>query len=283
MGYRYVEFDGVSLPLFDHSQNHSPMPSEATLRDSIGGTYDWVGSARKKGRKQTISFTGVYLGETEYLVDDTGDRLVDDAGDYLIAGDAKQLLMASVAALMEKKGVRGQLWRERLTDDVLQWKTARLLQVNWPRKWEDHAVRADITCQLETAMEFWHAATESTSSGNASNGLVCPVAVSNGGERIDDARIEITCISGTLTAIAITGNGIELAWTGSLASGETLVIDCSTQTVPAAGVDSYSGFSLGDDHTIAGWLQIDPGDNTYMVTVTGGNATVSIDYYEQFI
>jgi hypothetical protein len=114
MSYQYVTFDGVSLPLFDHSQEHAPMQAEPTLVDSIGGAYDWVGTARRKGRKQIISLTGVYFGETTFLVDELGNFIVDDLAAFLIAGDSYQMAQAQVVALLEKKGVRGQLWRKRL-------------------------------------------------------------------------------------------------------------------------------------------------------------------------
>jgi len=282
MSWQYVKFDGVNLPLYDHDQNHDPMPSEPTLLDSIGGAYDWRGSQRRKGRKQTIPLTGIYVGETDYLVDELGNYLVDELGNFLIAGDPYQTLQASVTALMEKKGVRGKLWRKRLKDNVLQWKTARLLAVPWPRVWEDHALKASITCQFETAMEFWHAATATSTSVSASDGVPIGLTVDNAGQVAEDAVITVTRTSGTITAFTLTGNGVSLSWSGSLGSGDVLTIDCGAGTVRKGTSDAYSGFSLASAHSAAGWLPLSSGMNALVATVTGGNATVAISHYNQY-
>lgn len=282
MSWQYVKFDGVNLPLYDHNQNHDPMASEPTLLDSIGGAYDWRGSQRRRGRKQTIPLTGIYVGETDYLVDELGNYLVDELGNFLIAGDPYQTLQASVTALMEKKGVRGQLWRKRLADNVLQWKTARLLSISWPRTWEDHAIKAEISCHFETAMEFWHAATATSTSVSAADGVPIGLTVDSAGQVVEDAVITVTRTSGTITAFTLTGSGVSLSWSGSLGSGDVLTIDCGAQTVKVNSTDSYSGFSLGVAHTAAGWLPLSSGMNALVATVTGGNATVAISHYNQY-
>lgn len=280
--FQFIEFDGVSLPLYEHGQPHDPMPSESTLLDSIGGAFDWIGDARKNGRKQAISPMGVFVGETDFIVDENGNFLVDESGNFIIWGDAEQTVQASVVALLEKKGVTGQLWRKRLKDDVRQWKTARLLAVPWPRVWEDHALKAELTCQFETNMEFWRSETATTTSDSASDGVALYLPVNNAGQVVDDAIITITRTSGTITAVSLSGTGIDLDWTGSLGDGDVLTIDCGKQTVKKNSADAYSGFSLGAVHTLAGWLQLNPGSNTFLATVTGGNATVSIEHFDQF-
>lgn len=285
MSYQYIEFDGVALPLYDHSQPHDVMPSEPTLLDSVGGAFDWVGSSRRKGRKQLISLTGVYVGELTYLVDSVGDYLVDELGNYLIAGDAETVARDQITQLMAKKGVRGQLIRKRLDDDVEQWKTARLLSVAWPRKWEDHAVKAELTCQFESRMEYWHAASATTTSVSATSGVTLPMVVENSGEQVDDAVITVTRTSGTITAVSLVCSalGIALSWTGSLGASEVLTIDCGAQTVKENTTDSYSGFALTPVyHTAAGWLPLSHGNHTFLVTVAGGNATVAIQHYNQY-
>jgi len=284
MSYQYTAFDGVALPLYNHEQGHDPMASEPTLLDSVGGAYDWVGTGRRKGRKQLINIRGIYFGDTDYLVDDVGDFLVDDVGDYLIVGNGVQMLQSQVTALREKKSVKGTLWRTRLYDDVLEWKTARLLQIGWPRKWDDHAIIGEMSCQFETAMEFWHAATATTTSGSATNGISLGLTVDNAGEQVEDATITIAATSGTITAVSLTCAelGISLSWAGSLASGSTLTIDCDAQTVRIGTTDSYSGFSLGGSHTAAGWLTLAAGANPIVATVTGGNATITIAHYNQY-
>lgn len=285
MAYQYVEFDGIALPLYNHAQNHDVMPAESTLIDSIGGAWDWFGSARRSGRKQLISCTGLYFGERYTLVDESGNIVVDEEDNPIIIAAGVGSLRAQVDALLEKRGVRGSLWRKRLDDDVLQWKTARLLQIQWPRKWEDHGLLAQITCQFETLMENWRAATVTSTSNSATAGVQLGLTVESIGEvQVDDAVLAITRTSGTITAVNVVcaGNGIDFTWTGSLGASDVLTINCSLQTVRKNSADAYSGFVLNAGHTAAGWLPLVEGSNALLITVTGGNATVAVSHYDQF-
>lgn len=259
------------------------MPSEATLQNSIGGAYDWRGTDRQAGRKQLISGRGKYFGEITYLVDEGGNPIVDEGGNPIISGDAVTTLAAEVRALMEKKGKRGQLWRKRLADSVLQWKQARLLEADWPRKVEDHGIVAEVSYRFETLMEFWHSATATTTEDDATAGVPLTLSISNSGMTVEDGVITITRSSGTITAVLIEGTGIELNWSGSLGASDVLEIDCGQQTVRKNGIDAYSGFSLGVAHTVAGWLPLLPGANLIDFTITGGNANCEIEHYNQFV
>lgn len=285
MAYQYVTFDGIALPLYNHSQNHDVIPTEPTIVDSIGGAWDWFGSARRRGRKQTISLTGLYFAENYTLVDENGNIVTDEFDDPIVVAAGVASLRAQVDALLEKRGERGSLWRKRLDDDVLQWKTARLLQIQWPRVWEDHARLATITCVFETLMETWRAATETTTSNSATDGVQLGLTVESSGEvQIDDATLTITRTSGTITEVDVVcaANGIDFTWTGSLGASDVLTINCSNQTVRENSTDAYSGFVLNAGHTAAGWLPLFEGSNPLLVTVTGGNATVAVSHYDQF-
>lgn len=281
MSELYDEFDGVILPLLNHSQNHSAMPAESRFIDSIGGVFDWRGTEQGRRRKQPISLQGVYLGEVEYLVDETGDFLVDETGDYLIAGDAEEMLLSQIAPLLEKIGTSGPLWRRRLADGVRHWKTAHLLEVPWMRRWEDHAVKAEVSCRFESDMEFWHEATLTTVSGTTLADL--GLFVSNGGMKVNDATVTVTGLTGTISTFTLVcvELGISWSWAGSLAIGEVLTIDTRAETVRKGSSDAYSGFELEEAHSAAKWLPIPRGDSVFLANVTGGYATVAINYYTQ--
>lgn len=284
MSYQYIEFDGASLPLFNHSQEHATMPAEATLLDSIGGgVYDWMGTERRRGRKQIISLTGVYMGQETFFSDDGTES---GSGDALIWGDAYESIQASVSGLMTKRGRRGQLWRKRLNDDALEWKTARLLQVSWPRKWEDHSILAEMSCRFETAMDGWRAETETErTKALASDGFGYNWIVEVDTElTIDDAVITIAYGSGTLTAAYIycPDLGVDIELTGLSVTSGSLIIDCGAQTVRnSAGTDIYSYFDLGTEHTARGWCPLPGGNHQFNAKVVGGTATATIAFYSQ--
>ena len=283
MPYQYTKFDGIDLPLYNHEQAHDPMPAESTIIDSVGGAWDWLGSARRRGRKQIISFKGVFTSGEYGLVDDNGDPIVDESMQQIIVAAGVAALRAKVVALLEKRGVRGSLIRTRLDDSTTEWKTARLLQVGWQRKWEDHGVIAELSFQLETYMEGWHAASATSTSDSAVAATPKALTVENAGQiPVDDATFTVTRTSGTITTVAVTGTGIDWTWTGSLGASDVLVVDAGNQTVKKTGVDAYSGFALGGSHTAQGWLPLAEGDNVITVTLTGGNGTVAVSHYDQF-
>lgn len=283
MAYRYTEFDGVPLPTANFEQAHDIAPIESGLLDSVGGVYDYRGAARKAARKQTISLRGIYWGETGYMVDEAGNPIVDEAGNYLIAGDAVNMLRAQVDALRAQRGARGPLWRVRISDGARQWLTARLLQIAWQRTRPDMAVRAELSCQFESAMTAWRAETESLAYNTAAAGAPTGLLVQNGGDvTVSDAVFRVTRTSGTITGVRVSGPGIDWTWTGSLGSGQTLTVDCGSQTMRLGLLDAYSGWSRGAGHTAPGWLPLTVGDTLLTVTLTGGAGDVTVTHYNQF-
>lgn len=285
MAYRYIEFDGVLLPTANFEQQHDTAPIESDLQDSVGSVYDYRGAARKAARKQTISLRGIYWGETGYMVDEAGNPIVDEAGNYLIAGDAVNMLRAQVDALRAKRGARGPLWRVRISDGARQWLTARLLQIAWQRTRPDMAVRAELSCQFESAMVAWRAEDATTVSGSATAGAPLGLLASNGGDvDVHDAILSVAATSGTVTGVRVQGleAGIDWTWTGTLATGQTLQVDCGSQTMRRSGADVYGGWVRAAAHTAPGWLPLALGDNPFLVTVAGGNATITISHYNQF-
>lgn len=283
MTYRYTDFDGVALPLFNARQEHDAMRADSTILDSIGTAFDWRGTSRRRGRKQMLTVSGIYIGETSYLVYDANDSAIDSSGDNLIAASALADVRMQVTALLQKKGAIGELWRERVDDGEREWKTARLLEVGWARNGDDPSVVARVSCKLETVMEYWRAEEITTVTATTVSGVAEVFYVENSGELLENATITVTRTSGTITAVSITrvDFGISLVWSGSLGASDVLVINCEQQTVQKNGVDAYSGLSLSS-HTAEGWFPVPTGSHNFAVTTTGGAATVTVEHYNQF-
>lgn len=283
MAYRYIEFDGVPLPVANLEQDHDTAPVESDLLDSVGSVYSYRGTERKTARRQTLRLRGVYWGETSYLVDGSGNYIVDGLGNRIIAGDATAMLRSQVDALRAKRGVRGPLTRLRISDGAEQWLTARLLQIAWQRKRADMAVIADISCQFESAMVAWRAATATTVTAGAAAATPTGLLAQNGGDvTVMDAVLTVANTSGTITAVQIIGPGIEWTWTGTVGAGQTLTLDCGSQTMRRGATDVYSGWTRGAGHTAAGWLPLAEGDSVFVVTLTGGAGDVTISHYNQW-
>lgn len=282
MAYQIVEFCGVTLPYYNPEQQDSAAVVESALMDSVGGVTDYYGTLTRRARRYGIELTGIYLGETSYVVDEAGNQIVDESGNIIIAGDGVSMLRAQVQALRAKTGVRGSLWRIRQDDDAREWITARLLSVTHDKRREEMGRLAKLSCSFESTHTAWRAETATTTSVSTTAGVGVGLVVPVGGDTgVQDAVLTVTRTSGTITAVTVTGAGIAWMWTGSLASG-AVVVDCGAQTVRKAGVDAYSGFALGSGHTVAGWLPLEPGLTPLTVTTTGGAATVAVQHYNQW-
>lgn len=285
MPYRLHTFDGVVLPDRVPEDDLSTGMSETSLLDSVGGVVDYYGSRAHLARRQSITLRGLYAGESSYFVDDLGNFLVDDLGNFLIDGSALQVLQAQVDAIKAKTGARGALVRLREQDSSEQWKTARLLGVSHRQTVADALTVALLDCTFETAMAAWRAPTATATSVSAAaatpTGLTPDVA---GDVTVDDTVLTITRTSGTITQISVTcpDLGVDLTLVTSIGASESVIVDCGAQTIRRGSTDIYSGLTRNAGHTARGWLPLAPGSNPYVVTCTGGAATVAFSHYNQF-
>lgn len=278
-----IEFRGIHPFVLNPSQDHSPVGADSALVDSIGGFFDRFGSDDARATRQPISITHLILGETAYLVDNLGNHIVDNNGNRIIAGNEAQILRAQLVALREKVRKRGTLWRTRLDDEtVREWKTARLLRMGQPQRVRDRKNMATVTLDFESPMAFWHAEDATTFSTSVSDGTTAYLVVENPGETVNDAVVTVTRTSGTVTAVQVTCTdlGINWVWSGSLGSGESLVVDEGEQGIAEGGVAAYSGFSVAGSQP--GWMNIQRGSWVFQITVTGGTANFELSMYNQF-
>ena len=106
--------------------------------------------------------------------------------------------------------------------------------------------------------------------------------VNNGGNvRVANAILTLTAGAVAITQVKIAVSGVsEIQWDGTLTTGQQLVIDCGARSVKKVGVDAYSGFSLTANHKVDDWLRLEPGNNSVVVTLTGGStdSTLRIQY-----
>lgn len=278
--HQIYEFDGVALPLYQQVQDLGSGAVRSSVIQVVGGAYDWASTRRRLPTSQQFTVTGIFAAEfaADTLVDDVGDTLVDESANVLVTHGAVADLRAQVADLKSRIGVRGTLRRRRFDDTtVIQTRTVRLLDVRERGDTDERAHRAQIDCVFEADRPGWRSVTQRTAS-IAANGLVDVY----GNLPVRNAVLTITA-SSTITRVDVrnVAQGVDLCWVGSLASG-SLVINAEAQTVTAAGVNSYSGFVLGSNHTALNWLALDPGPNVIEVLITGAASAVSLAWWDVF-
>jgi len=281
--YQVITFDGVSLPLYNPEQD-AGADAESGLIDTVGRTFDYVGSRQRLPRRQAVHVRGVFYGFMTFWETESGDRIVTETGDELIFGNGTQMLRAQLDALTAKIGAQGQLVRKRWDDQsVTQWITARLLRARPRSRVEDHTVATEVDALFESSMAAWRSSTATSTNGTlVSGGSVGMLVESGGNAQVDDAVITVTA-SGAITSLRFqaAAEDVDFSWSGSLASGQSLVIDCGARTVQIGSTDAYN-LALNAAHTALGWLVLPAGLISLVVT-SDGPGSVQIDHYDQWV
>lgn len=287
MPYRYTTFDGVNLPEVMPEDDLNTGAANSTLTDSLGGAFDFLGATRYRLKRHPIRYVGKFVGRDDtYLVDESGNYIVDESGNYIVVTDDYTVdLRDKVDTLKAKIGRRGLLIRQREDDGSTQWKQTRLLAINHTRTVRDIDRFADLEVIMEATGGAWKSSTATTTTASLTAATLTAVVVTSAGmEEVRDAVITLTANGGTVTAVEFVLNSDQhFTWSGSLLNGNSLVIDTGAMTVTNNNVDAYTGFALSGDHTIDGWLQLSPTNNTLYVTVTGAGADLSIEHYDQWM
>lgn len=286
--YQIYEFDGVALPTYNQDQDLGTGAVDPQLLASVGGVFDVAPGSQRLPRMTKIAVAGLYAAvdsATYNLVDHAGNRIVDHAGNAIIATTDQKVLRYQVDQLRAKIGVQAKLWRRRWDNQtVRQWKTARLLNAGERNDIKHRTRMAIYECQFETAMAAWRDATsDATSAAFTASQVAALLFASDGNATIEDTIISVAA-SGTITSLqfAIPNLGIDLRYTGTLNSGQTLRIDCGAQTVKIGTAAAYAGFALGSGHTARTWLPLPPGRALMLVTANGPG-TVTGTHYDQWI
>ncbi len=178
-----------------------------------------------------------------------------------------------VDALAALKGRRSKLWR---SNGVAQrWRYARCLRVEVPAG-RGTPTSDEISLDFELEAGPWYGLAHSdTILVDASPKTI---AAANGGNaRVTNPVITITAAGSAITRIKIAVSGVsELQWDGSLAVAKSLVIDCGARSIKNNGIDAYAGLTLTANHRISDWLRLEPGNNSVVITRTGGDNASSV-------
>jgi hypothetical protein len=80
-----------------------------------------------------------------------------------------------------------------------------------------------------------------------------------------------------------------MVWAGTggnaLAVGTQLVVDFGGMGITNNGVNAYGGLTLTTSHKIDDWLRLEPGNNSVIVTKTGGSTSteLAVVYFDGWV
>lgn len=284
MPYRYLNFDGLTLPTAKPIDDLSSAMSEAAIIQAINGTVDALGTSQAQNKTQPLEYTALHINNDGLLIAQAGDQLVTEDGDNLWTGSETTQIVDGWRRL---RGKRGALIRQRDWDGEQHWKYARLLQFEAKREVQHADVVLPMRFLFELADGSWRELAESTVTAALGDTVQTDFTVTVGGtETVTDCVIEITA-DDYITGIDIeVGSDQMLQWAYAsppVFPGETIIFDCGRFTVTEDGASRYVGFNLGVPHAIQNWIELEPGDNTISITLNGGGADCVVRYYNQYV
>ncbi|MCC6156137.1 MAG: phage tail family protein [Candidatus Hydrogenedentes bacterium] len=260
--YVIDRFGAISLSQFNNEYTLSPVPAVPSIVSTSAGLFDNDGAGRSRQQ---------FPHAIQY--------------DCVVAEDTYNNNRGTLDALRAAVGTRSRLYRYGLDDATIQSCVARLVSMphSWPYEqrgyfkialnfqqlgpWQgsDHATwRFDNGYLFNAGLLFdpntYKATLSSTPSQTVANGGNLPV---------DDVILSLTTTVNALTAASFSVAGYSLIYTGTIAAGATLLIDCGAKAVTVNGVDSYRNLRLGPSHTAEQWFVLQPGNNTIVAGATG--------------
>lgn len=171
-------------------------------------------------------------------------------------------------------GVRDTLYRRRDGAAFEESITARLMSLKTMRSYVNPEI-LELQFQFDALEEYWSGEDQTFTEAFWQSPQVIPAP--NEGNAIQrNIVITLTADGSAITFFSMASALTRFEWTGTLAAGNSLVIDVGAKTVRNNGVDAYAGFSLHTLHRVAEWLRLPPGDNNLTIWRTGGLATTTI-------
>lgn len=274
--YWYIRFGSVILPKRMPQQNHGTAVRSRFV-ETVNGRLDMDHLSDSLVQKKKITISGIYA---------TSDGNVRTQYDALLA----------------MRGKLAKLWRQD-ADNNWYWLLARLVSVSNARSLDQYSNYIDVAAEFEPVSTKWHGYRNGAGwqindgVSQINNGLqfnqpdetetVSPGAnnitiTNNGNVVVNDAIITYSAAIATDT-VTINAGGDQISYTGTVAAGNDLVIDCGAMTVKNNGSDDYDNLSVPSTRTH--WLPLEPGDNAVTVTISyvpisSDTSEILFDFYE---
>ena len=236
-----------------------------TLDEKCNGAED-VGGGEVAARCVTMAGGGLYDawgGETA----PRGLTTIAKKGDVVSTSAAN--FRTALNAIKAKIGKRGVLWRQ-WDDGTEEWCIARLTGESSSRT-PGNILDLPVDLTFTMVSPVWYGKTINTVSGSFAGASATLSLPNDGNAPVANAVITLTSPASapaTITSLVVSKSGqTYFTWSGSLAAGQSLVIDCGAKSVKRAGINAYA-LVFSTSHTISDWLRLDPGANSVTFTVS---------------
>lgn len=280
-------FGTLELPLIEAQQDIGAIGTRTSYTNLPGGGgYDNYGSSQAPRGVYSLSASGELMGETQ--------------AEVLTQSDA----------LRAKRGRRAKLYA-RVDDESVRWVWARLRDVSITRR-PEHVLFLPVALQFDVTSPVWygdrHGAGWVLDDGEVlDTGLVLDEAtddvfvlthsiltafevVNAGNAPINNAILTITAGSADMTDLEIYTYGNEpfavnghLTFAATIPAAGSLVIDAGRLSITNSGIDAYDDLTIEADHTLPGWVRLDPGATVVTIEFTSTqNATATFSFHDGY-
>lgn len=286
---RLVSFGAVELPQMNGVQQ-SPVSFRSALIPLRGGSFDNDGtSVYPESKMISVSFWVSAADVTSI------DTLINDL--YTEASKGRRLLVARLR--------NEELWQSEAK--LVQAQGGADARTYFPDSLGDNMGYERLSLTFEMPYPYWLVAEDTEKffdegwyfnagitfdSGNQvdidTNTLTNDFTIdNNGGSAHENLEVTITALTGaTITDVTIENltRGESLEWSGTIATGEALVIKTLPQTIQLDGVNEYANTVLPNDQL--GFFGLDLGENQFRITfaaVSGGDANILVKWSRHYL
>lgn len=278
--YELTQFGGVTLPRYNASEPLRTGDARPAIATGPGGSTDAYGSdAWPVVWPQDLQLHASFVERNNWQI------------------------LTAINALTAAVGTRAKLYRRLFASDEVQWCHARLIGVTPAFSHRNIAHQdMDLTFQQWSPWYglYWGPVGDLTSeqiiagvtaTGTAATALDASpkslVLYNNGNRPIESMIVTVTAAGTAITALTLAISGVAtLAYSGSIAAGQALVIDTGAMTVKNNGTADYANLARSTGHAIDGWLRLAASvPTTLTVTKTGGStaSTAAVTYSETWL
>ena len=230
------------------------------------------------------------------------DQSTESPARYRTAFEIVETTAAAVQTkrdqIRARRGLVRRLWAQ-MPDETMRFVWARLSAIRMEHDYR-YTFYQPVELEFEVAQPGWngsgHGVGWTLDSGEylddgewldeadvttlTSSGMT--VTINNGGNRPQTA-ITITITGGTssISNIRLVCSPCDIKFSGTVAAGQSCIINTATKSVLNNAVNAYASFSLEAGHTVADWFRLAAGDNTVTITYSGNatnNATITWEY-----
>lgn len=275
--YWLTHFGTTALPQYDSAFSIGPAPADEAMVGLVGGgVFDAYGTGRARQK---------YPLGLRY--------------NCSVVGASESVVRTEINALKALIGTHGQLWRTEAGAAIpaRQWCYARLVDI-------DDSMRARMPHWIVPIVmaftikdgwkglqhrDHWHfdagyyfdagLAFDSDEKTTLTTSPQTVVVDNDGNIPVRDATIYVTAGSSAITYLKIGIAGVtEFYYDGTIAAGTTLTINCKAKSVLNVAASGWTNFHLTANHLVADWLVLEPGNNSVVVTTTGGGTGSAIEF-----